>query len=113
MKKRDDTVYLRDILDAIYQIEEYLKGISHEAFRQDKMRQDAVVRRLEIIGEASRNLTTEFQAQHQEVPWQEIIGMRNKIVHDYFGVDLQTVWDTVEDDLPPLKKWVLNILEEK
>jgi len=112
MKKRDETVYLHDILDAIRQIETYLQGISYETFCQDKLRQDAVVRRLEIIGEASRRLTEEFKAQHQEVPWQDIIAMRHKIAHDYFEVDLQTVLDTVKADLPPLKEWLSSSLKE-
>lgn len=112
MKKRDDTVYLRDILDAIRQIEIYLQSISYKAFCQDRMRQDAVVRELEIIGEASRKLTEVFRTQHPEIPWQDIIGMRHKIAHDYFEVDLRTVWDTSKSDLPPLKQQVEQILVE-
>lgn len=111
MKKRDDSVYLRDILDAIQQIETYLQDISYEAFCQDRLRQDAVVRQLEIIGEASRRLTEPFRDQHPEMPWQDIIGMRHKISHDYFEADLPTVWDTVKHDLPPLKQWAPRIVE--
>ncbi len=110
MKKRDDRVYLQDILDAILRIEAYLQGISYEAFCEDVQRQDATVRRLEIIGEASRRLTEEFRSQHSEVPWQDVIGMRHKIAHDYFEVDLKIVWDTVKADLPPLKAQVAAIL---
>lgn len=91
MKKRDDTVYLHDILDAIRQIETYLQDISYDVFCRDRMCQDAVVRQLEIVGEASRNLTAELRAQHPGIPWQDIIGMRHKITHDYFDVDLPTV----------------------
>ena len=112
MKKRDDTVYLQDILDAIHQIDTYLMGISYRAFCQDRLRQDGVVRQLEIIGEASRNVTEKFQAQHSEIPWQDIIGMRHKIAHDYFEVNLRTVWDTSKYDLPPLKEGVERILAE-
>lgn len=112
MRKHDDTVYLWHILDAIRQIEEYLQGVTYEEFCQNRMFQDAVIRQLEIIGEASRSLTEEFQAQHGEIPWRDIIGMRHKIAHNYLEVDLQTVWDTVETDLPPLKEWLLRILGE-
>ncbi len=112
MSKHDDTVYLRHMLDAIEQIESYLHGISRERFFENRMVQDAVVRQLEIIGEASRNLSEEFQAQHEEIPWGDIIGMRHKIAHNYLEVDLQTVWDTVRTDLPPLKDWLIRALGE-
>jgi uncharacterized protein with HEPN domain len=75
MSKRDDAVYLNDILDAIRQIETYLEGISYDCFRQDRMRRDAVVRQLEIIGEASRCLSQTFLHRHPEIPWQDIIGL--------------------------------------
>ena len=110
MKKRDNTVYLRDMLDAIRQIEIYVQDISYDAFCKDIMRQDAVVRRLEIIGEASRNVSEAFLAEHPEIPWQDMIGMRHKIAHDYFEVDLSTVWDTVKTDLPALNARISRIL---
>ena len=112
MKKRDDTVYLLDILDAIGQIETYLEGIAYDCFRQDRMRRDAVVRQLEIIGEASRDLSQAFLNRHPEIPWQDIIGMRHKIAHDYFIVDIRVVWDTAKNDLAPLRDQVLCILRE-
>jgi uncharacterized protein with HEPN domain len=112
MKKRDDRVYLHDMLDAIRQVESYLKDISYDAFGKDHMRQDAVVRELEIIGEASRNVSESFQMQHVVIPWSTIIGMRHKIAHDYFGVNLRIVWDTVQNDLPPLKLQLEAILGE-
>jgi uncharacterized protein with HEPN domain len=112
MKKRDDKVYLNDILDAIGQIEAYLEGIAYESFRQDRMRRDAVVRQLEIIGEASRGLSQTFLARHPEIPWRDIIGMRHKIAHDYFIVDIRVVWDTAKNDLAPLREQVNRILRE-
>lgn len=112
MKRRDDRVYLRDILDCIAQIESYLAGVNYESFCQDTMRRDAIVRRIEIIGEAARQLSSNFRDQHSEIPWSDVVGMRNKIIHDYFDVDWQTVWDTAIDDLPPLKDAVTRILEE-
>lgn len=111
MKHRDDRVYLRHILDAIAQIEEYTQGISKNDFPSNRLIQDGTVRELEIIGEASRNLSEEFRAEHSAVPWPEIIAMRNRIVHAYFELDLDAVWDAVKLDLPCLKAQVEAILQ--
>jgi len=110
MKRRYDTVYLSDILDAIEQIETYLEGVSYDAFFQERMRQDATVRQLEIIGEASRRLSQPLQDRHPEIPWQDIIGMRHKIAHDYFEIDIRVVWDTAKFDLAPFKEQIRRIL---
>ena len=110
MKRRDDRVYLHDILNAIEQIEAYLYDVSYDLFCQERMRQDAVVRQLEIIGEASRRFSQAFQDRHPEIPWQDIIGMRHKIAHDYFEIDLRVVWDTAKSDLAALKERVKRIL---
>jgi len=109
--KKDDTVYLRHILDAIEQIEDYLEEASAEQFWQRELLQDGVVRRLEIIGEASRNLSDELRRDHPEVPWQQIVGLRNRIVHAYFNVNLQIVWEITQNDLAPLKQQVERILK--
>jgi uncharacterized protein with HEPN domain len=109
---KDDTVYLRHILDAIEQVQEYLKGVSIERFLQRRLLQDGVVRRLEIIGEASRNLSDELRQRYPEVPWRQIIGLRNRITHAYFDVDLHIVWEIAQDDLLPLRQQVGQILEE-
>lgn len=76
------------------------------------MRQDAVIRQIEIIGEAGRHVSIEFQEQYPEVPWSEMIGMRNKIVHDYFEIDIPTVWKTAKKDLPPLKHAVAKLVRQ-
>jgi uncharacterized protein with HEPN domain len=111
MKRRSDKLLLEDMLSAIDQIEKYLEGISFEDFCHDQMRQDAVVRRLEVIGEAARFLSEDFRSRYPQIPWQDIIGMRHKLAHDYFEVDLRVVWDTVQFDLPQLKLWLQEILE--
>ncbi len=111
--RKDDTVYLRHILDSIQQIEEYLRDVSKEQFMERRLLQDGVVRQLEIIGEASRNLSEETREKHPEVPWQQIIGMRNRIIHEYFDVDLEIVWEVVEKDLPDLKAQIQTILQEQ
>jgi uncharacterized protein with HEPN domain len=110
--KKDDTVYLRHILDAIEQIQDYLKGVTAEQFLQKRLLQDGVVRRLEIIGEASRNLSDELRQRHPGVPWRQIISLRNRITHAYFDVDLHIVWEIAQNDLSPLKQQVERILEE-
>jgi len=108
--KRDDTVYLHHILDAIESIENYTKGMSENEFLSNSMAHDAVVRQIEIIGEAARNVSDEFQNKHPNLPWTKMIGIRNKITHEYFNVNYAIVWDTVKDDLPLLKKSIKKIL---
>jgi len=108
--KRDDTVYLHHILDAIGLIEEYTRGMSENEFLANSMAHDAVVRQIEIIGEAARNISDEFQEKHPKLPWAKMVGIRNKIIHEYFNINFAIVWDTVNDDLPLLKKSIKKIL---
>ncbi len=109
--KRDDTVYLRHILDAIGLIEEYTSDMSENEFFSNSMARDAVVRQMEIMGEAAGNVSDDFQEKHPEVPWGKMTGIRNKFVHEYFNVNYAIVWDTVNEDLPVLKKTIETILE--
>jgi len=110
--KKDDTVYLRHILDAIQRIQEYLAGVSYNQFLRDHLLQDGVVRQLEIIGEAASNVSEALQSAYPKLPWAAMIGIRNRLVHAYFEVDLFIVWDTVQSDLPPLKKQMEQLLME-
>jgi uncharacterized protein with HEPN domain len=107
---KDNTVYLKHILDAITQIQNYLHEKSFEEFITNKMLQDAVVRQLEIVGEASRNLAEDFRRLHPTVPWSQIAGMRNRMAHDYLNVDMEIVWDIVMHDLPILKLRMAELL---
>lgn len=109
--KRDETVYLRHILDAIDSIEEYTRGMSENEFFSNSMAHDAVVRQLEVIGEASNNISDDFQDRHPKIPWGKMIGIRNKIIHEYFNINYAIVWDTIQDDLPMLKKLIKKILK--
>jgi len=94
--KKDNTDYLHHILDTIDLIEEYTNEMSKNEFLTNSMARDAAVRQIEIIGETARNLSDEYQELHPKVPWGEMIGIRNKIIHEYFNVNFAIVWDTVK-----------------
>ncbi|MDY6773995.1 MAG: DUF86 domain-containing protein [Candidatus Nanohaloarchaea archaeon] len=100
---KDDTVYLKHIRDAIERIEEYTEGLTEEEFKEDRLVQDGVVRQIEIIGEAAKQLSGGAKDELDDVPWEDVAGMRDKLIHGYFGVDLETVWDTVQEDIPELQ----------
>ncbi len=107
---RDERVYLRHIADAIARINDYLAGLSERDFKERQIVQSAVIRELEIIGEAARNLSDDFRRDHPEVAWQDVIAMRNRLIHAYFDVDLNVVWEVVRDDLPGLDVFVRRTL---
>lgn len=109
--KKDPALFLQHILESIQAIEEYTEGLSESAFREDRRTQDATVRRLEIIGEAVRNLPEETKRLASDAMWQQIIAMRNILIHEYFGVDLRLVWRVVEKDLPVFKKHIETLLK--
>lgn len=106
---KDDRVYLLHILDAIGAIEEYTQG-GHEPFAATRMIQDAVIRNLEVLGEAVKNLSSTLRDNHPEIPWQRIAGLRDILIHQYFGVDLGSVWGVVEHRLPDLKQNIEHLL---
>ena len=103
---KKDQVYLEHILEAITKIESFTKGISRIDFDNNVMIQDAILRNIEIIGEATKKISKEFTQSHQLIPWSEMAGMRNKLIHDYMDVDLDVVWKTIEVDLPLLKELI-------
>ena len=104
-------VYLEDILESIEKIETYTRNVTFENFDSNTELQDAVVRRLEIIGEAVKNLPAETKSKHPEIPWKQISGMRDVLIHEYAGVSLKRVWKVITDDLSPLKETALKILK--
>jgi uncharacterized protein with HEPN domain len=108
-----DQVYLRHIIEAISQIKSFSKGINSAAeLRDDALPRAGIERMLTVIGEAAKQVSSELKEKHPEIPWKEISGMRDKIIHHYFGVDYEAVWLTVTNDLPDLKEKIANILEQ-
>ncbi len=112
MRSRNWRMRLEDILEAIARIERYTTRADLEAFRQDERTVDAVVRNLEIIGEAARHIPEEIQRQHPDVPWDKMRDIRNVLIHEYSGVSIPIVWQTIRDDLPPLVTSLGKILEQ-
>lgn len=110
---KDNFVYLKHILDAIERIEEYIKEINQDSFLKNNLVQSAVIREIEVIGEATKRLSNEFREKYSNIPWKKIAGMRDKLIHDYFGVDIDAVWDTVEKDIPILKKEVWPVINKE
>ena len=109
---QDDVVYLRHILDAIDRIETYLQGVDEEKFFSDNLIQDGVIRQLEIVGEATKRLSKELRKGTRHIPWVDIAGMRDKLIHDYLGVDIAQVWYTAVEDIPKLKVEVADTINK-
>lgn len=111
-KDRSINLYLKDIHASIGMIAEFIQGMSKKDFLESVVKQEAVIRRIEVIGEAVKQLPLDFRDKYTDIPWKKLAGMRDKIIHGYFLVDLDVVWDVVKDDLPKLKKDIKKLLEE-
>ncbi len=109
---RDYRVSLKDVLEAIATVSEFIGSINREEFQGDKKTLHAVVRNLEVIGEAIKNVPSEVRDQHPQVPWERIAGLRDILIHHYFGIDADIVWDIVANKLPELKQQIQAILRE-
>jgi uncharacterized protein with HEPN domain len=112
MSKRDWTLFLQDMLDIIGKIGQYTSGMSYQEFLQDSRTQDAVVRNLEVLGEAARRIPPDIQERYPEIPWAQLVGLRNRLIHGYFLVDYGIVWEIVQDELPQLRRELEQIMQE-
>lgn len=104
--------YLQDMLDAIDAAQQFTAGIAFEAFEEDQKTVFAVTRAIEILGEATKNIPQSLRQQYPNIPWKNIAGMRDKVIHQYFGVNLQVLWDTVQQDLPALRPTIAQMLND-
>lgn len=111
--KKDMRVYLDDILESIRYIEDYTKGMDRADFFKNHATQDAVMRRLGIIGEATKKISNEFKSAYPSIPWREMAGMRDVLIHEYSGVDLGRVWRTVKKDIPLLKERLRELMKKE
>jgi uncharacterized protein with HEPN domain len=110
MSKRHWRLLVEDILECIGRIEQYVAGLQLDAFKASQITVDATVRNLEVIGEASRNIPEDVKEAHPELEWAKIVGLRNRVIHEYFGVDLDIIWRIVNDELPALKAKMRELL---
>ncbi len=111
MSKRTDRELLGDLREAIRRISAYLAGVQYESFVKDTKTQDAVIRNLEVLGEATKNLSATFRATHADVPWKNLAGARDRLIHHYFGVNLDIVWQIVSAELPRIAEQLPRVDE--
>jgi uncharacterized protein with HEPN domain len=109
MSKRTDREFLSDVREAIHRIASYVEKMDYSEFAADTKTQDAVIRNLEILGEAAKNLTEEFRAQYSDIPWKNMSGTRDRLIHHYFGVNLDIVWQVITIELPLVASQIQNI----
>lgn len=109
---KDSSIFIEHILENIIDIESFVKNIDKEKFLKNKEKQNAVIRSLEIIGEAVKNLPQNITVKYSDIPWKEIAGTRDKITHHYFGVDLELIWKIIENNIPELKQKMLEIKKD-
>jgi len=112
MRKRELGDYIQDIAEAIEEVADFTSGMRYEDFAKDKKTINAVVRSLEVIGEAKKKIPDTLRSKYPEIPWKRMAGMRDKLIHEYFGIDLEIVWEAVNNELPPVKPLVQAVLED-
>lgn len=111
MRKRDYRDYMRDISDSVTDIVSFIEGMTFEEFIKDKKTINAVVRSIEVIGEATKKIPETLKDKYSEIPWKKMAGMRDKMIHEYFGIDMEILWKTVKDEIPILRPLIQNALK--
>lgn len=109
---KDPLIFIKHMRDAIELIETFTQNFAAKKFLQDKLVQSAVVRQIEIIGEAAKNVSEDFRNEYPKIPWSDLAGMRDKLIHGYFGIDYNRIWKVVKEDIPRLKKQIQEILKK-
>jgi len=109
---RDDRVYLKHIRDSLLEVRQFIEGESYESFLENRMMQNAVMRSFEVVGEAARRVSPEFREAHPELPWRLMGDFRNKLIHDYFGLDLDIIWTTATEDAPRLLVQIEGLIND-
>jgi len=112
MTDRDIKLYLKDILEAMGAVEKYVKDMNFEEFRNNDLVSSAVIRKFEIIGEATRHIPQTIRKKYQDIPWKTMVGFRDKLIHFYFGIKYDIVWETIKSRLPELKEKIKKVLED-
>jgi len=110
--KRNYKIYLKDILKSMEDIEKFVENMNFEKFRGDDKTSSAVIRKFEIIGEATKKIPQEIRKKYQEIPWKEMAGMRDKLIHFYFGIDYKLVWKTIKKRIPEVKPLIKDVFKE-
>lgn len=111
MKKKEPIFFLKDIYNSLEKIFKYTENISYDEFLKSDIMKDAVERNFEIIGEAVKNLSEDFRNQYPQIPFKQVAGMRDKLIHDYFGIDYEILWKTIKDKLPQFKTEIENLIK--
>ena len=109
---RDPKLYLKDILEAISAIEKFVKGVDFEDFKINDEKSSAVIRKFEIIGEAAKNLPENIKKKYNSIPWRDMAGMRDRLIHFYFGIKYELVWETIKKDIPKIKSLIKKVLKD-
>ncbi|NPV60824.1 MAG: DUF86 domain-containing protein [Actinobacteria bacterium] len=113
MKRRDHLDYLQDILESIDDVQSFVAGMSYEDFANDRKTVNAVIRSIEVIGESARAVPDSVKRKNPSIPWEKMVSMRNKLIHEYFGVDIEIIWQTIQEDISPLRDDIAELISKE